>query len=139
MVPVPEELEMVGGGGVGGGHRCESAVREAVCSHLHLPTPESVARVAGGQTGGPAGRQTGGISISQDDPRLGGTLEVWLGICPTNILSRFNPYIRQQKLKRNVSLKVLVILLCDISSYINNQYTIYHPICSVYVIRKSMK
>lgn len=65
LVPValPVQLEAVGG------QSCESTVRQAGGSHL-----EGVAGVARG----PA--VLGGINIGQDDPGLGGTGEVWLGI-----------------------------------------------------------
>ena len=68
LVPVllPVELEAVGG------QSWESTVRQAGRSHL-----EGVAGIAGGP-GGPA--TLGGINVSQDDPGLGETREVWLGI-----------------------------------------------------------
>ena len=58
VVPVPVLVEVVGGPG------CQGTVGQAGGSHLLLTT---------GQTS----HGFRAVSVSQDDPRLGGTLEVW--------------------------------------------------------------
>ena len=78
VVPVPVQLELVGGEG------CEGAVRQAGGpSHLHLATPKGPAGVAGE----PAG-WVRGVNTCQDDPGLGGTRQVWLGVWPGNTTIR---------------------------------------------------
>ena len=52
---------------VDGGPRCQSPVRQAGGPHLHLTTTEQT-WLDGAWA----------VNVSQDDPRLRGTLEVWL-------------------------------------------------------------